>query len=137
MSDNIFIDTNLWVYLYSKEPQIKYVKVQEIIANNFDSIIISTQVLGELFHVLNRKRLVQSDEAQQIILELVSNFSIDEIDTLKVLQALDINAKYGYSYWDSLIIATALLTDCITIYSEDMQHQQLIEQKIRIVNPFL
>jgi predicted nucleic acid-binding protein len=72
--------------------------------------------LGELFHVLSRKKLVEQDEAKEIILEIVSNFSINEIDTIKVLQALEINSKYGYSYWDSLILATALLTDCITIY---------------------
>jgi predicted nucleic acid-binding protein len=93
--------------------------------------------LGELFHVLSRKKLVEQDEVKEIILEIVSNFSINEIDTIKVLQALEINSKYGYSYWDSLIIATALLTDCITIYSEDMHHEQLIEKKTRIINPFL
>lgn len=136
MNDNIFIDTNLWVYLYAKDPETKYLKVREIIDHNFDSIIISTQILGELFYVLSRKKLVQSDEAREIILEIVSNFSIEDIDTIKVLQALEINSKYQYSYWDSLIIATALVTNCITIYSEDMQHQQLIEKKTRIINPF-
>ena len=137
MSDKIFIDTNLWVYLYAKEPENKYLKVQKIIADDFDSIVVSTQILGELFYVLSRKKLVEQDEAKEIILEIVSNFSINEIDTIKVLQALEINAKYGYSYWDSLIIATALPTDCITIYSEDMHHEQLIEKKTRIINPFL
>jgi predicted nucleic acid-binding protein len=72
-----------------------------------------------------------------IISDIVSTFPVQAIDTLQVLQALEINAKYNYSYWDSLIIATALLSDCSIIYSEDMQHNQLVENKVRILNPFL
>ncbi len=45
--------------------------------------------------------------------------------------------RYGYSYWDSLIIATALQNDCSILYSEDMQHNQLIEGKLRIINPLI
>ncbi|NJP12010.1 MAG: PIN domain-containing protein [Leptolyngbyaceae cyanobacterium RU_5_1] len=67
---------------------------------------------------------------------MTATFSVTEIDVLKVIQALEVNLKYGYSYWDSLIIATALLNDCSVFYSEDMQHNQLIENKTRIVNPY-
>jgi predicted nucleic acid-binding protein len=52
------------------------------------------------------------------------------------MAALDINLNYGYTYWDSLVIATALQHDCDSLYSEDMQANQLIEQKTRIINPF-
>jgi predicted nucleic acid-binding protein len=68
---------------------------------------------------------------------MITAFSVLEIDPLKVVQALDLNLKYGYSYWDSLIIATALLSDCSFVYSEDMSHNQLIEDKVRIFNPFI
>ncbi|MDJ1177996.1 PIN domain-containing protein [Roseofilum sp. BLCC_M91] len=137
MSDKIFLDTNLWVYLYAKEPEIKYLKVKQVIEDNFESILVSTQILGELFNVLTRKKLVPDDEAQEIVLEVVSNFTIAEIDTLKVLQALDIKSRYQYSYWDSLIIATALILDCTILYSEDLHHDQIIEQKMKIINPFM
>lgn len=85
---------------------------------------------------MTRKKLVADNEAQEIILELVSTFTIAEIDTLKVIQALEIKSRYQYSYWDSLIIATALTLDCTILYSEDLHHDQLIAQKMRIVNPF-
>jgi predicted nucleic acid-binding protein len=137
MSGNILIDTNIWVYLYAKSPQEKYLKVQEIIENNFDSLIISTQVVGELFNVLIKKKLVEPDSARDIIRNMVDDFFVHEIDTDKVLQALEINSQYRYSYWDSLIIATGLLTECEIIYSEDMQHNQVIQNQIRIINPFL
>ncbi len=60
-----------------------------------------------------------------------------DIDASKVLQAIELNIRYGYSYWDSLIIATALQRDCDILYSEDMQHDQLVESKLRIINPLI
>jgi len=48
-----------------------------------------------------------------------------------------IKDKYKYSYYDCLIISTALLNNCDTLYSEDMQHGQLIENKLEIINPFI
>ncbi|MBW4578546.1 MAG: PIN domain-containing protein [Tildeniella nuda ZEHNDER 1965/U140] len=60
-----------------------------------------------------------------------------DIDTPKVTQALEIASRYGYTYWDSLIISTALASDCTILYSEEMQHNQPIENKLRIINPFL
>ena len=63
-------------------------------------------------------------------------FPVLEIDTAKVLQALDISTRYQYSYWDSLVIATTLLAGCQTLYSEDMHHQQVIDEKMQILNPF-
>ncbi len=137
MIDKIFLDTNLWIYLYAKEPPEKYQKVEGVIKDNLPLIQVSTQVLGELFHVLTRKKFTSKTDAMNIISDIVSTFPVQAIDTLQVLQALEINAKYNYSYWDSLIIATALLSDCSIIYSEDMQHNQLVENKVRILNPFL
>ncbi|BDA75074.1 hypothetical protein CAL7716_092400 [Calothrix sp. PCC 7716] len=57
MTDRIFLDTNLWVYLYAENPLDKHQKVEEIIQNQSKSIQVSTQVLGELFHVITRKKI--------------------------------------------------------------------------------
>ena len=136
MSDKVFVDTNLWVYFFVKDPPEKGEKVAETINHQTTSLIVSTQVLGELYNVLIRKSTFSQSEAQAIVLGLVDTFSILEIDTPKVLQAMEINARYGYSYWDSLILATALHSDCSFLYSEDMHHNQLIENKLRIINPY-
>ena len=50
---------------------------------------------------------------------------------------MKIAEKYRYSYYDSVIIAAALESSCTLLYSEDMQHQQIIEGKLQIINPFL
>lgn len=44
---------------------------------------------------------------------------------------------HGFSYWDSLIVSAALESGCRILYSEDMQHGQVVEQRLRIVNPLL
>ena len=94
-------------------------------------------MLGELYNVLTKKKLIDQEAAKQIILENSLNFQVVEIDLIKVVTALDINSRYGYSYWDSLVIATALNYDCSILYSEDMQHNQFSENNTRIVNPLL
>lgn len=137
MTDKIFLDTNLWIYLYAKNPPEKYQKVEEIIKSSSSLILVSTQVLGELFHVLTRKNFTLKTDAITIISDMVNTFPVQAITTAEVIQALEINAKYNYSYWDSLIIATALLSECSIIYSEDMQHNQLIDNKVIILNPFV
>ena len=52
------------------------------------------------------------------------------------MKGSDIRLKYKYSYYDSLIIAAALESKCTVLYSEDMQHDQIIESTLQIINPF-
>ncbi len=52
------------------------------------------------------------------------------------MDAIDIREKYKFQYYDSLIIATALENKCTILYSEDMQHGQIIERQLKIINPF-
>ncbi len=137
MTANLLIDTNLWVYLYATATPEKHRPIEEMVRTRFGEIVISTQILGELYHVLTRKKLKTESEAKTIILEMAATFPVLEIDTLKVLRALDITAQYQYTYWDSLVIATALVSHCQTLYSEDMQHGQFIDGQLQIINPYL
>jgi predicted nucleic acid-binding protein len=81
MNDNILIDTNLWIYLYSKDPQDKYPKIKNLVNENFDSIIVSTQVLGELYNALTKKKYRTKEETEAIIIEMIKTFPILEIET--------------------------------------------------------
>lgn len=136
-NNSILLDTNLWVYFYCKTDENKHNLVSNLIDKNFDYIIISSQILGELYHVLTRKKIFSKEESQAIIIELSNIFYITEINLIKVLKAMKINLTYGYAYGDSLIISTAINENCSLIYSEDMQHNQSIENKLKIVNPFI
>ncbi|NJO76396.1 MAG: PIN domain-containing protein [Leptolyngbyaceae cyanobacterium RM1_406_9] len=137
MSDKILLDTNLWVYLYSKDPMEKYEKVNTLFVSSIESLIVSTQILGELYNVLLKKKFRTQAQAQEIITQLIAGFDVTEILATQVIEAIKINARYGYSYWDSLLVSTALLANCSILYSEDMQHDQLIEGKLRIFNPLI
>ncbi len=134
MKDRIFIDTNLWIYLYSKDD--KNNKCKELLDQNFENVNISTQVLGEIFSVLTKKRIKTKEEAKQIVADITSSFSVAEVLTATVNKAMDLSIKQAFSYWDSLIIASALESNCSILYTEDMQDGQIIEDRLRIMNPF-
>ncbi|MGP1382821.1 MAG: PIN domain-containing protein [Thainema sp.] len=124
-------------FFFAKDPPDKGEMIAEVINNQTASLIISTQILGELYNVLTRKRIFSQVDAQAIVLDLSDAFSVLEVNTSEVRQAIEINLRYGYSYWDSLVIATALQSNCCILYSEDMQHEQLIADTLRIINPLL
>lgn len=134
MKDDVFIDTNLWIYLYSDKE--KGEKIRELVDGHFKNIVISTQVLGEFFHIVTKKGFKDKSEAKEIVVEMMENFMVVPVKQPTVTSAIDLHMRYDYSYWDSLIIATALENGCKTLLSEDLQSGHLIEKKLRIVNPF-
>jgi len=136
MNDKIILDTNLWIYLLSGSDEIKYNRIKKLLDQNFTSICLTTQILSELYSVLTRKNLKPKEEAKEILLELITNFPVIEIDAITIIHATEVNIRYSYSYWDSLLIATAITAEASVIYSEDMQHGQTIDDKVKIVNPF-
>ena len=75
-------------------------------------------------------------EVKQIIIAINDRCAVSIITHETVQKALDLKEIYGYSYYDSLILATAILSDCDYILSEDLQDGQIIENKIEIVNVF-
>jgi len=54
-----------------------------------------------------------------------------------LLLASELRDRYQISYWDSLIVAAALDANCDTLYTEDMQHRQVIEGRLTLINPFV
>jgi len=130
-----FFDTNLLVYLYSTDP--KSAIIENLIRAHFDHICVSTQVLNELYSVLTRKHLKTKEETQTIINDLIENYTIYCLDEQCIKRGIAIHIQYHFSYWDSLIIAAAFEAGCTTLYSEDLQHKQIIEGTLTILNPFL
>jgi len=138
MRDNqlVFIDTNILIYrIYGTAEQKE--SVLGILGNQVRRPVISTQVLNELANASFKKKLNRSgDELKQHLLKTVESFTVAEISPKTVITAVDIKEKYHYSFYDSLIIATALENNCNILFSEDLQHQQIIRGKLKIINPF-
>jgi predicted nucleic acid-binding protein len=73
----------------------------------------------------------------KVLSELQLNFDVRINKTETIRNALEIHFKYQYSYYDSLIISSALENECSILYSEDLHHNQKIENTLTIINPFL
>ena len=69
----------------------------------------------------------------ETVLQLVQ---LEDVGLMHVRRAWRIAELYGYSHYDSLIIATALISGCAILYTEDMQDGQLIDGQLRLTNPF-
>ena len=65
---------------------------------------------------------------------IIDECMIADITLKTIKKAWIVRLRYKYSYWDSLIIASALENCCQILYSKDMQSQQIIENKLSIIN---
>ena len=134
MSDNVFLDSNVLVYSYSNsEIQKQEIARQLIVGSNSR---ISTQVLQELCNIVTRKFKFTYEQAATAITEICQNNSVHINTEDTVLQACQIAGRYGFSFFDSLIVSAALESNCAVLYSEDMQDGQVIEGKLTVRNPF-
>ena len=98
-------------------------------------VFINTQILNEIYSVLLRHGVEEKNIQEKIeVIIRETRLSMIRLKTIRLCWELRI--KYKFSYWDCLITASALENQCAILYSEDMQHQQLIEQSLRIINPF-
>lgn len=135
-----FFDTNLFIYLIDDIDPLKQQIAQGLIAKALgdNTGCISHQVIQETLHVVTRKFAkrappeVAAEMLKQLLLPLWRVMPNAEL----YQNALSLQSRYGYSFYDSLIIAAALAAGCSTLYSEDMQHGQQIET-LTIRNPFI
>lgn len=135
MQDRIFLDTNIFIYAYSKtEPEKRKIALELLCLNK---ALISTQIINEFVWVMYRKFKVDRRKLQVVGNKLLEKFEIVLINLETIRKALNIFVDYNFSFWDSLIIASALENDCSILYTEDMQHGQIIEERLKIVNPFV
>ena len=135
MSGKIFLDTNILVYCYTNtEPDKNTIALT--IAQHSDAWI-STQVLQELANTLRRKFSKSWPEIQAVLDELCINFHVFSNSPETIQGAARIAENYGFSFYDSMIISACLSVGCQTLYSEDMQHGQIINNTLTISNPFI
>ncbi|CAA9284315.1 MAG: Programmed cell death toxin MazF like [uncultured Cytophagales bacterium] len=98
--------------------------------------IISAQVLNEFSNIAYKKLGFPSQKIVSEITAFQTVFMIVPLTTSCTLRAVAVKDRYGFSYYDSLIVATALENQCSFLYSEDMQHGQVVDT-LTIINPFI
>ncbi len=133
MNADFFVDSNVAIYSLGKS-SLKRDIARELISK---TPIMSTQVLMETVNVLIKKFNFERANAFVAVLELIDKTKVIDTTATTVTKAFEVSGKYQLSHWDGLIVATALQADCVILYSEDMQHGLLIENKLTIINPFI
>src|SRR5450759_1586184 len=109
--DKVFLDTNILVYAYDISSGSKHDVARNIVADlwNFRTGVLSIQVLQELFVTVTKKipKPLDIKTARDIIRDFLLWGLVDNDGEL-MLSAIDIQTKYHYAFWDSLIIAAAV-----------------------------
>jgi predicted nucleic acid-binding protein len=134
-----FIDTNIFIYLFDETDARKRNIAEQLVRTALEKRngLISHQVVQETLNVVTRKLPVTMtvDDAgrffEQILLPLWQVMPSAAL----YRRGLGIQRRYSFSFYDALIVAAALESGCIRLYSEDLQHSQRIEG-LTIENPF-
>jgi predicted nucleic acid-binding protein len=134
MPDKVFIDTNVLIYGYSDDEPDKRQRAIDCVRSG--EAWISTQVLNETINVLKRKFSLSYSQIREAVQELSEGFPIVLVSVNTIEMALNLAERYQYSYFDSLILASALEAGCQILYSEDLHDGQRIENQLMIINPF-
>ncbi len=134
MSVRIFIDTNILVYLFSDTDIEKRDKIYRAVEKGL--FLTGLNNINELANVLSRKYHRNYSEIELVVFSVNTRFKVVPFDSRTILSAVRIMERYRYSYFDSLVVATALENGCSTLYSEDMQHGQLIDGTLTFVDLF-
>lgn len=127
-----FIDTNILLYIASSDP-VKATRAEEIVA--LDGMI-SVQVLNELTNVARRKMHMSWTETHDFLNMLRSLLTVHPLTIETHETGLALAERYGLSTYDAMIVGAAAHAGCDTLWSEDMHDGLVVENKLRIVNPF-
>lgn len=136
MTERVFVDTNIFVYAFVTDGSDKHIRAKTFLEKQGDSIAISTQVLNELYVVL-LKYDCSDAQIQKYLKGLSADVEVIPVTYNVVSSAWHIRMKSGFSIWDSLIVAAALEVDCSILCTEDLQHGQYFDDRLRIMNPFM
>ena len=128
-----FFDTSVLLYLLSEDSG-KADRVEELLAEHGT---VSVQVLNEFAAVAMRKLKMPLHDVREILDTIRAVCGVEPITLATHERGLAINERYGFSLYDSMIVASALIVDVKVLYTEDLQHGQVIDGQLRVVDPFL
>jgi predicted nucleic acid-binding protein len=138
---SFLIDTNIIAYAYDNSEPEKRKKCFELLNKIFNGekeAHISNQILGELFYTLtkNFKKTLDKEKANLILRSLIKSSNWVKINyTHKTIEkAIILSNEYNLPFWDSLISATMLENNILTIYTENEKDFKNIPG-IKVINP--
>ncbi|MDB0572969.1 PIN domain-containing protein [Ralstonia solanacearum] len=128
-----FFDSNIVLYLLSADAAKADAAEALLMAGG----VVSVQVLNETTHVMRRKLAMPWDAIEAVQEAVRAQCRVEPLTVETHDLGRHLAQRYGLSVYDALIVAAASLAGCSVLYSEDMQHGLVIEQRLRVVNPFV
>ncbi len=136
MSARSFFDTTVLIYADDKSAPAKQKRAIQLVAEHrrAGTGVVSMQVLQEYFVTVTRKLGVDVRVARRKV-ELLAEFDVATPDVNDIVAAIDLHRLHGFSFWDSLILRSAIQAGCTILLTEDFQESREVDG-VRIVNPF-
>ena len=132
MPGKAFLNANILIYAVGEDDARRALADALIVQD----AVVSAQVLSETASVLGRKLRFSASSVERILSSIAARLQCEPLTSEIVFAAVRLSGRLGYSHYDSQIIAAALTAGCTVLYSEDMQHGQLVDGTLTIVNPF-
>lgn len=138
MPGKVFIDTNIWLYslIQRVEGDDRHQQATDFLLQ-LASPVVNSQVIREICSNLIKKVKMPEEQIRVLIHGWYQDCEVINSNAAQHLLASRLRKSYSLSYWDSLIVAAAIDAGCTSLFSEDMQHGQTIEDCLTIINPFI
>jgi predicted nucleic acid-binding protein len=127
-----FFDTSVLLYLLSDDTA-KADRVETLLSARG---VVSVQVLNEFAVVALRKLKMPLNEVREILDTIRAVCAVEPITVETHDRGLAVFERYRFSLYDSMLVAAALIAGAKIVYSEDLQHGQVIDNQLRVTNPF-
>jgi predicted nucleic acid-binding protein len=145
MNGNVFVDTNIFLYALTipDSPSAleleKHDKALEFFKNTLkdaESLVTSIQVINEVQFNLIRKFHIGDPVAFDLVkTKIVNNFEVLPVSISTWYKSIEVRSRYSLSYWDSIMVSSALERGCSFLVTEDLQDGLVIDKNLRIYNP--
>ncbi len=130
------IDSNIWLYAFIETQNADKSSIANSVIQNKDiSIVVSTQIINEVCVNLIKKADFSEEKIREVIGNFYNKYDVIGIEREILFKSSKMREQHNFSFWDSLILASALYAGAENLYSEDMQDGFVIE-KTKIINPF-
>jgi len=133
MKDKFFCDSNILIYAFSRQDVKKRKIASKILLD--EKCILSVQVINEVSNIMMKKLKFSNSQIEQFIHSCYKRYQIVALDETVFTKACNIRENHNISYYDSLIVSSAVNCSCSILYSEDMHHYQKIDM-LTIIDPF-
>lgn len=131
----VFADTNVWLYALLATPDAAKSATANAIIQGA-TLVVSTQLINEVCVNLIRRAGFIETQIQELIASFYSRHPVVSLDRNVLLHASRLRHRYQFSFWDGMMVATALTGGATVFLSEDMHDGLVVEDALRIVNPF-